>query len=308
MESLRDIRQNIKAVKSTQQIMQTMKMISSARIRKAQQAMENARPFARKMWGMVADLKEEVLAVSQNEPKVATQEEMSPSWETRFFTKEQADPHKIGLVVITGDKGLAGSFNAVVLRAAVSFLKAHKEQEVYVFCIGKKGRDFIHRFRQKNIQIVYSSIGIFPKVSYAHAELLGEALLKEYQQRNLSSITLIYNDFKSMGSQQLVQSTLLPLGKMETEEKQDEVEFLFEPGVKEIFYLLVPRLIKATMYRVLLESQAANLAATMNAMDAASKNAGELVTALGVKLNKVRQAGITNEILDIVNGAEALNG
>lgn len=307
MESLRDIRQNIKAVKSTQQIMQTMKMISSARIRKAQQAMENARPFARKMWEMVADLKEEVLAVSQNEQEVAAQE-VSPSWEARFFTKENADPHKIGLVVITGDKGLAGSFNAVVLRAAVSFLKAHKEQEVYVFCIGKKGRDFINRFRQKNIQIVYSSVGIFPKVSYAHAELLGEALLKEYQQRNLSSITLIYNDFKSMGSQRLVQNTLLPFAEMEAAEKQDETEFLFEPGVKEIFHLLVPRLIKATMYRVLLESQAANLAATMNAMDAASKNAGELVTALGVKLNKVRQAGITNEILDIVNGAEALNG
>ena len=161
---------------------------------------------------------------------------------------------------------------------------------------------------KKNIQIVYSSIGIFPKVTYAHAELLGEAVLKEYFERNLSRVTLIYNDFKSMGAQRLVEDNLLPFSTLPiVQDKADTTEFLFEPGVKEIFNILVPRLMKANMYRILLESQAANLAATMNAMDAASKNAGELMEALGVKLNKVRQTGITNEILDIVNGAEALN-
>ena len=145
-----------------------------------------------------------------------------------------------------------------------------------------------------NLHLVYESVGIFPKVSYAHAELLGEAVLKTYFEQNLGSVTLIYNDFKSFHFEA-------------TENKKDESDFLFEPGMLEIFKLLVPRLVKANMYRMLLESQAANLAATMNAMDAASKNAGELVAALGVKLNKVRQASITNEILDIVNGAEALN-
>lgn len=301
MQSLRDIRQNIKAVKSTQQIMQTMKMISSARIRKAQQAMENARPFATKMLDMVADLKQEVLAL----PQAPDEPESRPS---RFLINKTGDPNKIGLLVITGDKGLAGSFNAVVLRAAVAFLKKNKDKEVFVFCIGKKGRDFINRFRKKNIQIVYSSVGIFPKVTYAHAELLGEAVLKEYFERNLGSVTLLYNDFKSMGMQQLREEKLLPFAVRAAEQQdEDDTEFLFDPGVKEIFKLLVPRLMKANMYRILLESQAANLAATMNAMDAASKNAGELVDALGVKLNKVRQAGITNEILDIVNGAEALN-
>ena len=301
MQSLRDIRQNIKAVKSTQQIMQTMKMISSARIRKAQNAMENARPFATKMLEMVADLKQEILALPQ-------EQDAPESQASRFLVNKTGDPNKIGLIVITGDKGLAGSFNAVVLRAAVAFLKQHKDREVYVFCIGKKGRDFISRFRKKNIQIVYSSIGIFPKVTYAHAELLGEAVLKEYFERNLGSVTLIYNDFKSMGVQRLKEELLLPFTVRNTEQQQeDDTEFLFEPSVKEIFKLLMPRLMKANMYRILLESQAANLAATMNAMDSASKNAGELVEALGVKLNKVRQAGITNEILDIVNGAEALN-
>ncbi len=301
MESLRDIRQNIKAIKSTQQIMQTMKMISSARIRKAQQAMDNARPFATKMLEMVADLKQEVLALplSENEKE---------GWASRFLLNKTGDPHKIGLVVITGDKGLAGSFNAVILRAAIAFLKKNQNKEIFVFCIGKKGRDFIARFRKKNIQTVYSSVGIFPKVTYVHAELLGEAILKEYFERNLSTVTLIYNDFKSMGVQRLVEVNMLPFSALPAvQEKKDDKEFLFEPGVKEIFNILVPRLMKANMYRILLESQAANLAATMNAMDAASKNAGELVESLGVKLNKVRQAGITNEILDIVNGAEALN-
>lgn len=300
MESLRDIRQNIKAIKSTQQIMQTMKMISNARIRRAQDAMTAARPFAKKMYQMVDDLKQDILAMPQLD-------DAAESWAGRFFINKTGDPKKVGLLVITGDKGLAGSFNAVILRSALHFLKANQDKEVFVFAVGKKGRDFLARLKMPNLHLVYESVGIFPKVSYAHAELLGEAVLKTYFEQNLGSVTLIYNDFKSLASQNLVEQKFLPFHFETTENKKDESDFLFEPGMLEIFKLLVPRLVKANMYRMLLESQAANLAATMNAMDAASKNAGELVAALGVKLNKVRQASITNEILDIVNGAEALN-
>ena len=300
MESLRDIRQNIKAIKSTQQIMQTMKMISNARIRRAQDAMTAARPFAKKMYQMVDDLKQDILAMPQ--PNDAAE-----SWAGRFFINKTGDPKKVGLLVITGDKGLAGSFNAVILRSALHFLKANQDKKVFVLAVGKKGRDFLARLKMPNLHLVYESVGIFPKVSYAHAELLGEAVLKTYFEQNLGSVTLIYNDFKSLASQNLVEQKFLPFHFEATENKKDESDFLFEPGMLEIFKLLVPRLVKANMYRMLLESQAANLAATMNAMDAASKNAGELVAALGVKLNKVRQASITNEILDIVNGAEALN-
>lgn len=300
MESLRDIRQNIKAIKSTQQIMQTMKMISSARIRKAQEAMESARPFAKKMLQMVDDLRQDILAMPQPD-------DVQEGWASRFFLNKTGHADKIGLAVITGDKGLSGSFNAVILRSVISFLKEHQDKEISVFAIGKKGRDFIARFKRPNLHIVYESVGIFPKVSYAHAELLGEAILKEYFEKRLGSVTLIYNDFKSLASQNLVERRILPFDFEAIQNEKEESDFLFEPGIKEIFSLLVPRLIKANMYRILLESQAANLAATMNAMDAASKNAGELADALGVKLNKVRQASITNEILDIVNGAEALN-
>ncbi len=299
MESLRDIRQNIKAIKSTQQIMQTMKMISNARIRKAQDAMDAARPFAKKMLEMVDDLKQDIFSL----PQEGEQE----SWASRFFLNKTGNPSKIGLLVITGDKGLAGSFNAVILRSTLHFLKENKDKEIFVFAIGKKGRDFLTRLKTPNLHVVYESVGIFPKVSYAHAELLGEAVMKTYFKENLGSVTLIYNDFKSLASQSLVEQKLLPFDFEQIKKEKEESDFLFEPGPMEIFQLLVPRLVKANMYRLLLESQAANLAATMNAMDAASKNAGELVTALGVKLNKVRQASITNEILDIVNGAEALN-
>lgn len=299
MESLRDIRQNIKAIKSTQQIMQTMKMISNARIRKAQDAMTAARPFATKMLEMVCDLKQEILSLPEQEE--------TESWASKLFVNKTGDQKKIGLLVITGDKGLAGSFNAVILRATLQFLKKNKDKHVFIFAVGKKGRDFLARLRSENLSIAYESVGIFPKVSYAHAELLGEALMKTYFEENLSSITLIYNDFKSLASQKLVEEKVLPFETTNSSHKLDRSSFVFEPGRQEIFHILVPRLMKAHMYRILLESQAANLAATTNAMDAASKNAGEIVNTLGLKLNKVRQAGITNEILDIVNGAEALN-
>lgn len=300
MESLRDIRQNIKAIKSTQQIMQTMKMISNARIRRAQEAMAAARPFATKMLEMVSDLTPAVLALPQPQ-------DGGERWASRLFVNRTADKNKIGLLIITGDKGLTGSFNAVILRAAVRFIKEHHEKEIFVFAIGKKGRDFLTRLKMPNLHIVYESVGIFPKISYAHAELLGEAVLKVFLEEKLHNVTLIYNDFKSLASQNLVEQTILPFAPHAAKEKISAKEFDFEPGLLEIFKLMVPRLVKANMYRVLLESQAANLAATTSAMDAASKNAGEMVSALGLKLNKVRQAGITNEILDIVNGAEALN-
>ncbi len=299
MESLRDIRQNIKAIKSTQQIMQTMKMISNARIRKAQEAMVSARPFAQKMLEMVDDLKHDILALPQPD-------DGSEDWAGRIFINHTGNPQKIGLIVITGDKGLTGSFNAVILRSAVAFLREHQDKEVFIFAIGKKGRDFLARLKMPNLHLTYESVGIFPKISYAHAELLGDAVLKTFLDEKLGSVTLIYNDFKSLASQTLVEQQFLPFDFDRVQKEKEASDFEFEPGMLEIFKLMVPRLLKANLYRVLLESQAANLAATMNAMDAASKNAGELVTALGVKLNKVRQAGITNEILDIVNGAQAL--
>ena len=146
MESLRDIRQNIKAIKSTQQIMQPMKLISNARIRRAQDAMTAARPFAKKMLQMVEDLKQDILAMPQPDE--------GESWAGRFFVNQTGDPKKIGLLVITGDKGLAGSFNAVILRSVLHFLKANQDKEIFLFAVGKKGRDFLARLKTPNLHLV----------------------------------------------------------------------------------------------------------------------------------------------------------
>ena len=290
MAGLREIQNRIRSIQDTRKITNAMYLISSTKLKKARKELAETEPYFYALQNVIRRIQRHL-----------------PNMESPYFEKEGHQAKKTGLLVISGDKGLAGSFNAVILRSALHFLKANQDKEVFVFAVGKKGRDFLARLKMPNLHLVYESVGIFPKVSYAHAELLGEAVLKTYFEQNLGSVTLIYNDFKSLASQNLVEQKFLPFHFEATENKKDESDFLFEPGMLEIFKLLVPRLVKANMYRMLLESQAANLAATMNAMDAASKNAGELVAALGVKLNKVRQASITNEILDIVNGAEALN-
>ena len=184
MESLRDIRQNIKAIKSTQQIMQTMKMISSARIRKAQEAMQNARPFAQKMLLMVDDLKMDILSMPANG-------EEAESWPSRFFVNKTGNPDKVGLICITGDKGWAGSFNAVILLRVLQFLKENQGKEIKVFAIGKKGRDFLARLKMAGLEIGYGKGGVFPKGRYGHAELVGGGVIEGVFQNQFGAVTAI---------------------------------------------------------------------------------------------------------------------
>ncbi|MGB2578339.1 F-type H+-transporting ATPase subunit gamma [Elusimicrobium simillimum] len=302
MESLRDIRQNIKSIKSTQQIMLTMKMISSARIKRAQNSMNDARPFSLTLEGVIDDLKKDIL--NDSNPHFAEIK--------RFFgTPAEDDQRAIGLILITADKGLCGAFNALLLRAALAFIKEHPNKQIKMFVIGKKGRDFISRLKMPNVEIVYEAVGIFPKAGYVHADMLGKSVMENFINLNLAQVCLIYNDFKSMGSQNLVKQRVLPfnfeIAQGNTVEGEQEEDFLYEPGKEKIFRDLLVRHIKASFYRILLESQAAELAARMNAMDAASKNAGEIADSLSIKLNKVRQASITNEITEIVGAVEALN-
>lgn len=304
MESLRDIRQNIKSINSIKQVMLTMKMISSARIKKAQTSMEHARPFAIRMEEMIDDMEQDIMSPDSKLDK----ELILP-----FFKTERANPDAIGLVLITADKGLCGAFNALLLRAALAWIKENKNKQMYVFCVGKKGRDFIRRLKIPNLHLVYEAVSIFPKAGYVHADLLGDELMEFYLAHNLSSVDIIYNEFKNLASQKLATMRFFPFnfnsisGKKEKEEPHGEIDFLYEPDLHKIFLLLLPRYVKSVLYRILLESQAAELAARMNAMESASKNAGELAAALGVKMNKVRQSAITNEIIEIVNAADALN-
>ncbi len=295
MASLREIRRKIKSVKSTQQITKAMKMVAAARMRRAQGSILASRPFALKLEQAVSQL---------SRAQAATEAEGASAAYAAFFTpRSQGRPC---LVLVTSDKGLCGAFNTNLIRAAIDWLRRQKGAPISMAVVGKKGRDFIHRLRDSHPRLLAELSGIFPKVSFAHAELLGKPLLDAYLTGEISSVSVIYNEFKSVASQKVVEYPLLPVAPPAAAGQEASVEFLFEPRREELLAALLPRAFKAQLYRILLESQAAELAARMNAMDSASKNAGELIGSLTLGLNRTRQGIITREIAELVGGAEAL--
>ncbi len=300
MASLRDIRKRIKSVKSIKQITYAMKMVSAARIRRAQGAILASRPFAVKMEGMIADLYTEMESSGFRD---------SPAY--ALFAKRPG-ASAAGLVLVAGDKGLCGSFNSNLLKTGAAWLTENRGKKLYVICVGRKSRDFIKRLKGLNLEIAYEMVGIFPKAGYVHADILAENIFKVFSGADVGSVTLIYNEFKSMLTQRIVREDLLPLSRHILEDRAPAGgklrDFSFEPGKRALLEVLLPRYVGAQLYRVLLESQAAELAARMNAMEAASKNAAELIDGLTLKLNKMRQAMITTELNEIVSGAEALGG
>lgn len=297
MASLREIRRKIKSVKSTQQITKAMKMVAAARMRKAQGAILASRPFAVKLEAAVRDLAAMEVAADAAAGRPI---EVHP-----FF--ERRSGGAAGLILVTADKGLCGAFNTNALRAAVDWFSRHKGRKVAAAAVGRKGRDLMARLKGADVETVCELIGIFPKVSFAHAELLGKPVLSAYLEGRVDSVTVIYNEFKSAVSQRVVELPLLPIPMPEAASGEAEVhDFKFEPGRERLLEALLPRYLKAQLYRILLESQAAELAARMNAMDSASKNAKELIDALTLGMNRTRQAMITREIAELVGGAEAL--
>lgn len=299
MASLRDIRKHISSVKSIKQITYAMKMVAAARIKRAQNSILASRPFAREMEHMIADLYSEMETEDFN---------ASPA---HALFEARKDARAVGLVLIASDKGLAGSFNTNLLKNALAWLRANKGKKVYAICVGRKSRDFLKRLKGLDLEVVSEMVGIFPKVSYVHANLLSEHISKLYADRGVESVTLVYNEFKSMIAQRVVNVGLLPLKRHILEMSGQPggfKDFDFEPDKIKLLESLLPRYIGAQLYRILLESQAAELAARMNAMESASKNASELIEGLTLKLNKMRQAMITTELNEIVSGAEALGG
>ncbi len=301
MASLREILRKIKSVKSTEQITKAMKMVAAARMRKSQLGIIAARPFASKMERMVREL-----ALLQERDDAAAG--VGHSTLHPFFEKRAEHRGPELLVLVTGDKGLCGAFNANVLRAALDWFKARPGRKTYCIAVGRKGRDMVHRLRGHDIEILSELVGVFPKISFAHAELVGQAAIDAYLKRGVSSVTVLYNEFKSVAQQRLLTSALLPIPAPAV--VPDAValpDYGFEPKRPELLAALLPRHVKAQLYRILLESQAAELAARMHAMDAASKNAKELREALNLDANRTRQAAITKEIAELVGGAEALS-
>jgi len=298
MASIRDIRKHISSVKSIKQITYAMKMVAAARIKRAQSGIISARPFSDKMDSLIGDLYCEM-----------GEENFKASPAYKLF-EERPLAGAACLVLVTADKGLCGSFNTNLLKAALAWLKEYRGKKIYVLTVGRKGRDFIKRLKGLNLEVYFEMVNIFPKADYAKAEILGGKVLELFLERDIERVTLIYNEFKSMLAQRIVSDDLLPLKSraLASGSAAKRGDFNFEPSKACLLEALLPRQLKAQLYRVLLESQAAELAARMNAMESASKNAAELIEGLTLKMNKTRQAIITTELNEIVGGAEALGG
>jgi F-type H+-transporting ATPase subunit gamma len=274
--------------------------VAAARIKRAQAAILASRPFAREMDRLIEDLYGELAEGDFCDSKA------------RALFEERKAGGPLVLVLVTADKGLCGSFNTNLLKSAAAWLKENRGRKIYAVAVGRKGRDFLHRLKGLDLEFSFELLGIFPKTGYVHAQLLSEAILKLYTEKPVESVTLIFNEFKSMMAQRIVTETLLPLKRhilgAEAPAKRPGGNFAFEPRKTELLDALLPRHVGAQLYRTLLESQAAELAARMNAMESASKNATELIEGLTLKMNKTRQAMITTELNEIVSGSEALGG
>ncbi|HZJ46126.1 MAG TPA: ATP synthase F1 subunit gamma [Pyrinomonadaceae bacterium] len=295
MPNLLDIRRRIKSVKNTQQITKAMKMVSAAKLKRAQDRVITARPFANKMIEVLGQLAKR------------TDEEFShPLLDLR-------GDERYLLVLITADKGLCGAFNTNLTKAAQAFIRENSAKSIELVAIGRKGRDF---FRNRHATIASEYVGLTGKgrVDFAEALDVARAIIKLYiETKEIDKVFLIYNEFKSVLSQRVMLEQLLPVSRAETEEPENKsqqpqnlVDYIYEQPPAEMFAQLLPRLIETQVFRALLESVASEQGARMTAMDSASKNASELIDSLTLNMNRIRQAAITNEIIEVVSGAAAL--
>jgi len=284
MPSLLDLRRRIRAVKSTQQITKAMKMIAASRLKRAQDRVVAARPYAQRMLQVLNSLAARV------EP------------DSHPLLRAGSEADRPLLVVITADRGLCGSFNANVIKAAGQFIaEGNRAEAIDLGLIGRKGRDF---FRRRGFEVRFEQVGIFQRLTYAEAAEIANAAIEEFASGRASSVHLVYNEFKSVIAQRIVLEQLLPIPRLEAT-AEPTTDYLYEPPADEIFADLLPRHVQAQVYRALLESNAAFFAAQMTAMDAATRNSSEMIDNLTLYMNKVRQAAITREIIEVVSGAAA---
>lgn len=288
MASGKDLKRRIASVKSTQQITKAMKMVAAARLRRAQEAIVRARPFAIAIRGVVENL------VANEEVR-----EHHP-----LLTRREVK--KVNVILITSDRGLTGGFNTNLIKKAEGLYRAEASKyEKFTFtCIGKKGWEYL---KLRKIP-VNDYLPDFQKgMTFARVQALADKLIEQYQNGEFDEIRVVFSEFRSAISQVPQAETLLPVVIEEgSAPRAGQSDFLFEPNRTEILSELLPRYFKTKLYRALLESAASNYGAQMSAMESATKNAGEMIRKLTLEFNKVRQAGITKELLEIVSGAEAL--
>ena len=299
MPSLIDIRRRLRSVRNTQQITKAMKMVAAAKLRRAQERVFSARPYAALMRQTLTNVVARLEANQQLGEEDATAHPLLARRPER----------RVLLLVLSGDKGLAGAFNTNVVKAAQAFLeeRAAQERQVGLIPIGRKGRDFFRRRRDLEAEYV----NIFARVDYAHAREIAGEVSRRYSDQRYDAIYLLYNEFKSILSQRLVVERLLPLDPIppspgEAPVDHGQVDYIYEQRPEEIYRQLLPRYVEVQVFRSLLESAAAEHAARMTAMDSATTNAAEMIERITLNMNRIRQAFITKEIIEVVSGAAAL--
>jgi F-type H+-transporting ATPase subunit gamma len=290
MPSLIDIRRRVKAVKSTQQITKAMKMVSSSKLRRAQERILRSRPYAQQM-----------LRVFNN---LATRVDASK----HPLLNDDPEAGRTLLIVITADRGLCGSFNTNIVKSALQFTIEHPKDaagaEVALALVGRKGRDF---FQRRGFDVKYEEVGLFQNVKWSHAQAIAQTAIQEFLGPDISSVYLVYNEFRSVISQRVVIEKLLPIPRLEEQSPAIAgADYLFEPDPEQLLGTLLPLHVAVQVNRALLESSAAEHAARMQSMDSATRNAREMVDRLTLYMNKVRQAAITREIIEVVSGAQSV--
>jgi F-type H+-transporting ATPase subunit gamma len=284
MPSLLDIRRRIRSVKNTQQLTKAMKTVSAAKLRRAQERVFSARPYANQLKKVLANL-------------TARQEDLShPLLEVR---PEQ----RILFIVVTADRGLCGAFNSNITRTAQIFIRDHSGQEIKVVSVGRKGRDF---FRRRHVPIRADFVNIFSRLDYGNAKDIAENVMQGYSDGEVDAVYILYNEFKSVIQQRIVVEKVLPLSRVEADKTEPQTDYIFEQPPQEIFNRMLPRYVEIQIYRALLESAAAEHGSRMASMDTASRNAGDMIDSLTLNMNRIRQAAITREIIEVVSGAGAL--
>ncbi len=282
MPSTLDIRRRIRSVKNTQQITKAMKMVAAAKLRRAQDRIVSARPYSGAMSTILASV------ASRVNP------EQHPLLSER-------DERRVLVLVVTGDKGLAGAFNGNVLKTTLNTIREREWSEVSLIPIGRKANDF---FRRRTIPVRHQAINVFQALSLETAGRISKMVVDDFIDDRIDAVYVIYNEFRSVISQVVHVEKLLPLPR--TKHDEPTIDYLYEPSPEEILRELLPKHIEFQIYRILLDSAAAEQGARMTAMESATKNAADMIDSLTLTYNRIRQAAITKEIIEIVSGAQAL--
>ena len=285
MAKTHDLKRRIRSIKNTMQVTKAMKMVSAARLRRAQDRILAARPFALTTSKLLTSL------AARANP------ELHP-------LLVQREIKTIEVVLVTSDRGLCGSFNANAIKAAAAFLVQQKGSTLHVMSVGRRGRDFV---RRRGIKITAEWLDVFRNLDFSTARTIADDLIARYTSGEIDAVVLAYNEFKSVVSQRPVVEQILPIPRAELTGVGEAEDYIYEPDPESLFEAILPGYVRVQVWRALLESAAAEHAARMTAMDAATKNAKELTESLTLHMNRVRQASITTSIIEVVSGAAALD-